>query len=106
MTKVLAADPRVSSSYYDTIFSLAEKTVPSGVAILFSIDLKLGKTYKNCRKSQVKRRKLQVFPTEFLGKCADGILVSVRPLCPVDAASDESSSLQPGIPSRLVPEIP
>ena len=71
--------------------------IPSGVAILFFIDFAKGKTYKRDRGA-----KLQVFlckkkitgrsPLKFLGKCAGGSLISVRPLCPVDYASDRSSN--------------
>ena len=46
---VSAVNPRVSSLHYDTVFLLLKKTLPSRVAILFSIDLNMEKLYKSWR---------------------------------------------------------
>jgi len=45
MTDISAIDPKVWSSHCDTWFSAVENDLPSGVAILFSIDLQR-ETYK------------------------------------------------------------
>ena len=40
-----------------------------------------------------KKKKITSISSEILGKCASGTLISMRPLCPVDDASDRSSNV-------------
>jgi len=100
MTSISVIDPKVWSSHCDTWFSAVENAIPSGVAILFSIEnLIVGKLTK-----RVGGAKLQVFlyrkkkkitsrsSRRFLGKCAGGSLISGGPLCSVDDAGDQSSN--------------
>jgi len=58
MTSVSAIGSKVWSSHCDTWFSAVENTVPSGVAILFSIEnLVQGKTYKKKWRSEITSNK-------------------------------------------------
>ena len=93
MTNVSAVDPRVLSSYCIVVFSLLEKNFLSGVAILFFIDLKHGKTlqkFEENYKELIKRIKnyKNSLLLVFLGKYSSESLVSAQSLYSVDDASD------------------
>jgi len=89
MINVSAVDPRASSTHCGIIIFLLKEIFPIEVDILFSIDFENGKTLQKLKRiaSKEKNYKRSLL-SEFLGKYAGGSLVSVRPFCSVDNASD------------------
>ena len=74
-----------------------ENAIPSGVAILFFIDIAKGKTYKNGSRSEI-TSKIEITsrsPLRFLENCAGKNLISARSLYPFDDLIDQTIGISP-----------